>query len=38
MKIKKAKDTNKYVINKKQLKFEDYKNCSEATQLSNSIK
>ena len=33
---KKRKDTLKYVINKK-IKFENYKNCSEATQLENKI-
>ena len=34
---KKAKDTKKCVIKKQQLKFEDYKNCLEATQLENEI-
>ena len=33
---KKAKDTKKCVI-KRKLKFEDYKNCLEATQLENKI-
>ena len=33
---KKAKDTKKCVIERK-LKFEDYKNCLEATQLENKI-
>ena len=31
---KKAKDTKKYII-KGKLKFENYKNCAEATQLEN---
>ena len=35
-KIKKSKSTIKYVI-KRNLIFEDYKNCSEATQLHNKI-
>ena len=33
---KKAKDTKKCVIERK-LKFEDHKNCLEATQLENKI-
>ena len=33
---KKAKDTKKCVI-KRKLKFENYKNCLEATQLENKI-
>ena len=33
---KKAKDTKKCVI-KRKLKFENYKNCLEATQLDNKI-
>ena len=33
---KKAKDTKKCVINS-ELKFENYKNCLEATQLENII-
>ena len=33
---KKAKGTKKCVINRK-LKFENYKNCLEATQLENKI-
>ena len=33
---KKAKDTKRSVI-KIKLKFEDYKNCLEATQLENKI-
>ena len=36
-KDKKAKGTKKYVI-KRKLKFENYKNCLEATQLHNKIK
>ena len=36
VKIKKAKDTKKCVI-KRKLKFENYKNCLEATQLENKI-
>ena len=36
MKIKKAKSTKKFVI-KRKLKFEDYKNCLEATQIENKI-
>ena len=36
MKIKKAKSTKKCVI-KRKLKFEDYKNCLEATQIENKI-
>ena len=36
MKIKKAKSTKKCVI-KRILKFEDYKNCLEATQIENKI-
>ena len=35
MKTTKAKGTKKCAINKKQLKFQDYKNCLEATQLEN---
>ena len=34
---KKAKSTKKCVI-KRKLKFENYKNCLEATQLDNKIK
>ena len=34
---KKAKDTKKCVI-KRKLKFGNYKNCEEATQLDNKIK
>ena len=34
---KKAKDTKKYVI-KRKLKFENYKNSIEATQLDNKTK
>ena len=34
---KKAKGTKKCVI-KRKLKFENYKNCLEATQLDNKIK
>ena len=33
---KKAKGRKKYVT-KRKLKFENYKNCSEATQLENKI-
>ena len=33
---KKGKDTKKCVI-KRKLKFEDYKNCLEVTQLENEI-
>ena len=33
---KKARDTKKCVI-KRKLKFENYKNCLEATQLDNKI-
>ena len=36
MKIKKAKGTKKCVI-KRKLKFKNYKNCLEATQLGNKI-
>ena len=36
MKIKKAKGTKKCVI-KRKLKFQDYKNCSEAAQIENKI-
>ena len=36
VKIKKAKGANKCVI-KRKLKFENYKNCSEVTQLENKI-
>ena len=35
-KDKKAKDTKKCVM-KRKLKFENYKNCSEATHLENKI-
>ena len=35
--IKKVKDTKKSVI-KGKLKFENYKNCLEATQLENKMK
>ena len=35
-KDKRAKGTKKY-INKKNLKFEDYKNCLEVTRLENEI-
>ena len=35
-KEKKAKTTKKYVI-KRKIKFENYKNCLEATQLENKI-
>ena len=34
MKTKKAKGTKTFAI-KRKLKFEDYKNCLEATQLEN---
>ena len=34
---KKAKDTKKYAI-KRKLRFENYKNCLEATQPENKIK
>ena len=34
--VKKAKGTKKLVI-KRKLKFENFKNCSEATQLENKI-
>ena len=37
MKIKKAKDTKKRV-KKRKLKFENYKNCLEATQIENKTK
>ena len=37
IKIKKAKDTKECVI-KPKLKFEDYKNCLEATQHENEIR
>ena len=33
---KKAKETKRYVI-KRKLKFENYKNCLEATQIENKI-
>ena len=36
VKIKKAKGTENCVI-KKKLKFENYKNCSDATQVDNKI-
>ena len=36
MKIKKAKDTKKRV-KKRKLKFENYKNCLEATQIENNL-
>ena len=36
-KDKKAKGTKKCVI-KRKIKFENYKNCLEATQLNNKIK
>ena len=36
MKIKKATDAKKCVI-KRKLRFEDYKNCLEATQIENKI-
>ena len=36
VKVKKAKDTENCVI-KKKLKFENYKNCSDATQVDNKI-
>ena len=36
VKVKKAKGTKKCVIRRK-LKFENYKNCLEATQLDNKI-
>ena len=36
VKIKKAKDTKKWVI-KRKLKFENNKNCLEATQLDKKI-
>ena len=36
VKIKKAKDTENCVI-KKKLKFKNYKNCSDATQVDNKI-
>ena len=36
VKIKKAKGTKKCVI-KRKLKFENYKNCLEATQLENDL-
>ena len=35
-KDKRTKGTKKY-INKKKLKFEDYKNCLEVTRLENEI-
>ena len=37
MKIKKGKVTKKCII-KRKLKFENCKNCLEATQLENNIK
>ena len=36
VKIKKSKGTKKRII-KRKLKFENYKNCVEATQLENKI-
>ena len=36
VKIKKAKDTKKFVI-KTKLKFESYQNCLEATQRDSKI-
>ena len=36
VKIKKSKGTKKCII-KRKLKFENYKNCVEATQLANKI-
>ena len=36
VKIKKSKDTENCVI-KKKLKFENYKNCLDATQVDNKI-
>ena len=36
VKIKKGKDT-KICVTKRKLKFENYKNCLEATQLENKI-
>ena len=36
IKTKKAKDTNKYVVKRKQ-KFLDYKNCLEVAQIENKI-
>ena len=36
VKIKKSKDTENCVI-KKKLKFENYKNCSDTTQVDNKI-
>ena len=35
---KKAKGTKKKCVIKRKLKFENYKNCLEATQLDNKIK
>ena len=37
VKIKKQKNTKKWVI-KRKLKFENYKNCLEATKLENKLK
>ena len=37
VKIKKAKDTKKCVI-KRKIKFENHKNCLEATEPENEIK
>ena len=37
VKIKKAKGTKK-CVKKRKLKFENYKNCFEATQLDNKVK
>ena len=37
VKMENQKDTKKCVI-KRKLKFENYKNCLEATQLDNKIK
>ena len=35
--IKKKQKTRKKCFSKKKLKFENYKNCLEATQLENKI-
>ena len=37
VKTKKAKGTKK-CVKKRKLKFENYKNCFEATQLDNKVK
>ena len=37
VKIKKQKNTKKWVI-KRKLKFDNYKNCLEATKLENKLK